>query len=58
MACPKTEQETAMLVALEEATTAIAGKNENSVLLLDRKGKQLMTLKRLLPLSNKAPGPP
>ena len=47
MACPKSDQETAMLVALEEATTAIAGKNENTVLLLDRNGKQLMTLKRI-----------
>jgi len=47
MACPKTKQETAMLVALEEATTAIAGKNENTVLILDRKGNQRMTLKRI-----------
>lgn len=47
MACPKTAQETAMLVALEEATTAIAGKNDNTVLLLDRNGKQVMTLKRI-----------
>lgn len=36
-----------MLVALEEATTAIAGKNDNTVLLLDRNGKQVMTLKRI-----------
>ncbi len=47
MACPKTTQETAMLVALEEATTAIAGKKDKTVLLLDRKGKQVMTLKRI-----------
>ncbi len=47
MACPKSDQETAMLVALEEAVTAIAGKNEDTVMLLDRKGKQLMTLKRI-----------
>lgn len=47
MACPKTAQETAMLVALEEAQTAIAGKNEKTVLFLDSKGKQVMTLKRL-----------
>lgn len=47
MACYKTAQETAMLVALEEATTAIAGKNDNTVLLLDRNGKQVMTLKRI-----------
>lgn len=47
MACPKTAQETAMLVALEEAYTAIAGKNEKTVLLLNNKGKQVMTLKRI-----------
>ena len=47
MACPKTAQETAMLVALEEACTAIAGKNDETVLLLDRKGKQVMTLRKI-----------
>lgn len=53
MACPDSAQETAMLVALEEAATAIEGKKENSVLILDRKGRQLMTLKRIpLPEQN------
>lgn len=47
MACPKTAQETAMMVALEEARTAIAGTEENTVLLTNAAGKQVMTLKRL-----------
>ncbi len=36
-----------MLAALEEACTAIAGKNDETVLLLDRKGKQVMTLRKI-----------
>ena len=49
MACPKTKQETAMLVALERTSSAIAGKNDKTVLLLDNKGKVTMTLKRIAP---------
>lgn len=45
MACPKTEQETSMLVALEEASSAIQG-DADRVMLLDKSGKQLMTLLR------------
>lgn len=47
MACPKTSQETAMMVALEDASTAIAGTDENTVLLINSAGMQLMTLRRL-----------
>lgn len=46
MACPKSDQERAIMVALETATSAIAGKNADTVLLLDAKGKELMTLRR------------
>ena len=35
------------MVALEQAASAIAGKKENTVLLLDNKGKEVMTLKRI-----------
>ncbi|MDE6487549.1 MAG: META domain-containing protein [Muribaculaceae bacterium] len=45
MACPKTAQETAMLVALEQTTTAIQGSG-NRVMLLDKDGKQVITLLR------------
>lgn len=45
MACPKTQQETAMLVALEETASAIQGA-EGRVMLLDKNGKQLITLLR------------
>lgn len=47
MGCPYVKQETAMLVALENTTTAIAGHNFDSVILLDKNGNELMTLKRL-----------
>lgn len=47
MACPNSARETAMMVALEQATTAIAGKNMRTVMLLDEKGKQVMTLRRI-----------
>lgn len=46
MACPKSDQERAIMVALETAASAIAGKNADTVLLLDAKGKELMTLRR------------
>lgn len=46
MACPKSEQEHRILVALESAASAIAGKNSDTVLLLDGAGKEVMTLKR------------
>lgn len=45
MACPKTEQETAMLVALEQVTEAIQG-SEGRVMLLGKDSKQLITLTR------------
>lgn len=47
MSCPSVARETAMMVALEQATTAIAGKNNSTVMLLDEKGRQVMTLKRI-----------
>lgn len=47
MACPKGDQERMMLVALEEAKTAIAGKHDDTVLLLNRKGKEVLQLKRI-----------
>lgn len=47
MSCPNTSRETAMLVALEQTVSAISGKDGESVLLLDLKGKELMILKRL-----------
>ena len=47
MACPKADQERRIMVGLEQAASAIAGKKENTVLLLDAKGKEVMTLKRI-----------
>lgn len=47
MACPKEDQERRMMVALEMTRTAIGGKDDKTVLLLDGKGKELMTLKRI-----------
>ena len=46
MACPKTEQETSMLVALEETASAIQGGTDRAML-LDKNGKQVMTLQRI-----------
>lgn len=48
MACPKMEQEAAILLALEETTTAIQG-NSDQVILLNQDGKELMTLKKAEP---------
>jgi len=45
MACPYTEQETALLVALEEATTALSG-GKNTAMLLSADGRELVTLRR------------
>ena len=45
MACPNGDRERKMLVALEQTTTAIHG-GSDKVLLIDRKGKTLLTLKR------------
>ena len=45
MACPKTAQETAMLVALEETASAIQGSGDR-VMLLNKDGKQVITLTR------------
>jgi heat shock protein HslJ len=46
MACPKTQQETAILVALEQTNTAIAGNNDQASL-RDVSGKEVLRLKRL-----------
>lgn len=46
MACPDADRERRMIVALEEAYSAIEGRHENTVLLLDKKGKELLTLRR------------
>ena len=46
MACPNMEQESAILLALEDAATAIEG-SEGRVMLLNTSGKELMTLKPL-----------
>lgn len=51
MACPHPERERAIMVALERAASAIAGKNSDTVLLLDSAGKEVMTLRRL-PVDN------
>ena len=45
MACPKSDQERNMLVALEETATAIQGNNDMAIL-MDGNGRQLLTLKR------------
>lgn len=44
MACPNMQQESAILLALEETTGAIEG-SEGRVMLLNSSGKELMTLK-------------
>lgn len=46
MACPFTAQETALLVALEETTTALSG-GKDSAMLLDGEGRELVILRRL-----------
>ena len=46
MACHKAEQEQKMLVALEETRTAIAG-NDDTVLLMNKSGREVLTLKRI-----------
>ncbi len=46
MMCPKIEQEQAILVSLEETASAVAGKNSDTVLLFNSKGKELLTLKK------------
>lgn len=45
MACPKMEQESAIMLALEETASAIQG-NPGQVMLLSQSGKELMTLKK------------
>lgn len=45
MACPKMEQEAAILLALEETAAAIQG-GSDKVILLNADGKELMTLKK------------
>lgn len=46
MACYKTEQQTAMLVAMEQTASAIQG-SDGRVMLLDKNGKKLITLRRI-----------
>jgi heat shock protein HslJ len=46
MACPKTTQETAMLVALEQTQTVVKSDKDHAIL-LDASGKEVMKLKRL-----------
>lgn len=55
MACNKGDQELRMIVALESTASAIAGDADNTVLLLDADGKELMTLRRI-PLSQENAG--
>lgn len=45
MTCPNSAQETALIVALEQATTAISG-GRDRVMLLDDSGRELLTLRR------------
>lgn len=47
MACPKPEQESAIILALEQTATAIPSDDGAKALLLDKNGKELMTLKRI-----------
>lgn len=44
--CPKTEQERAIVVALESAYTAVEGSEPDTAVLMDKSGKTIMTLKR------------
>lgn len=46
MGCPKTAQERAVAVALEEAYTAMPGEKVDTALLLDKSGKVIMKLVR------------
>ncbi|MDE5628967.1 MAG: META domain-containing protein [Muribaculaceae bacterium] len=46
-ACPASDTEHHIVVALEQTCSAIAGKNNDTVLLLDHAGKKLMTLKKI-----------
>ena len=45
MACPKGDQERQILVGLEEASTVVRGEGD-TIMLLDRSGKGVITLKR------------
>lgn len=47
MACPKEDQERRILVGLEQAVTAVAGKHADTVILLDAKGRQTLALKKI-----------
>lgn len=46
MACPNMEQESAILLSLEETATAIQG-SEDRVMLLSQSGKELISLRRI-----------
>lgn len=46
MACPKAEQEQRMLVALEDTRTAVSD-GDDTVLLINKSGREVITLKRI-----------
>ncbi len=45
--CKKADQERRIVVALEMSVSAVSGKHDDTVLLLDKNGKEVMTLKRI-----------
>lgn len=45
--CKKSDQERRIVVALEMSASAVSGKHDDTVLLLDKKGKEVMTLRRV-----------
>lgn len=46
-ACKNADQERRIVVALEMSVAAVSGKHDDTVLLLDKNGKEVMTLKRV-----------
>lgn len=46
-ACPNSDREMRMMVALESTTSAIAGTDDNTVLLLDSSGREMIVLRRM-----------
>lgn len=47
MGCPKGDQELRMMVALESTATAIASDRDDTVILLDAAGREMITLRRI-----------
>ena len=47
MGCPKGDQELRMMVALESTATAIASDRDDTVILLDAAGREMITLHRI-----------